>query len=190
MPSYTYRCVECNDRLELSQTHAEMVEVRNQLRCQRCEGQMQFVFPSPHLKTNTEFLAGWSDGWDDRPDPKRTHAQRVARAAGVNPTGKTFCPGLGAPGVRNDPQAWVPHDDPKGYIKKRCEELNYACEGAVNVKQREPETDPADAPYCVAEDLVQEEVDRIVGVEHEGPGDAPKRADLVEATHERLAGNQ
>ena len=190
MPSYTYRCTECNARLELSQTHAQMTEVRDQLRCQQCEGRMQFVFPSPHLHTNTGFVAGWGDGFDDRPNPARDEAQQAARAGGVNPTGKTFCPGLGAPGVRNDPKAWVPHDDPKDYIKKRCEELNYTCEGLVNVEQREPETDPTEGPYCVAESLVQEEVDRIVEGEHEGHIDAPKRADLVEATHERLAGAQ
>lgn len=151
---------------------------------------MRFVFPAPNLDTTNEFVAGWGDGFGDRPNFQREQAQQAARAAGVNPTGKTYCPGLAAPGKPNDPAAWVPHDDAKGYVKRRCQELNYACEGGVDVQQREPETDPHAGPYRVADDLVDREVDRIVEVEHEGKIEPVKRAKLTEATQERLAGNQ
>ena len=139
------------------------------------------------LATNTTFVANWGDGFDDLPNPGRDQAQRVARRAGVNPTGKTYCPGLAAPGVSNDPKAWVPHDDAKGYVAKRCRELNYACP-EFGIKSREPETD-SEQPYRTAPELVNREVDRLVERDHGGKLQPAKRAELFEATQERLSGN-
>lgn len=189
MPTYRYACSECDARLELLQTVDEMESCRDRLRCQQCEAPMRFTFPTPHLQTNNEFVAGWGDGFGDKVSGARTQAHRAARRAGVNPHGKTYCPGLCAPGVPNDPAAWVPHDDAKGYVEKRCRELNYGCEGMVNVAQRKPESDPHDKPYRVAPDLVDREVERVLETEHGGKIDAQKRSELTKATAERLAGN-
>lgn len=141
------------------------------------------------LQTDTTFMAGRDDGCVD--DFKRRVAYSAARKAGVNPTGKTFHPGLCAQGKPNDPEAWISHDNARADIKRRCEALNYAAEGDINVKQRQPETDPNEGPYRVSDKIVQREVNEIVAKEHGGEALPPKKmADLVEATSERMSGNQ
>jgi len=191
MPTYRYTCPDCGFRLELLQSHAEMEKLRGQLRCQQCEAPMEFCFPTPYLHTDTSFVANWGDGFGegDAESLRRRRAYANAHRHGISPSGATYCPGLCAPGVPNDPKAWVPHDNAKAYIKKRCEELNYACEGAVTVKQREPDSDPFDRSYQVAPDIVKREVDRIVDRDHGGKIDGKKKAELTEATAERLKGN-
>jgi len=141
------------------------------------------------LQTDTAFNAGRDDGFGDD-DFKRKIARQRAHAAGVSTSGKTYYPGLCAPRTPYDPKAWISHDNSRAEIKRRCEELNYAAEGGVTVKQREPETDPFEGPYRVADKLVQREVNAVVEREHDGQITPEKRADLVEATAERLAGNQ
>ncbi|MFQ5492317.1 MAG: hypothetical protein ACE5GE_16525, partial [Phycisphaerae bacterium] len=88
------------------------------------------------------------------------------------------------------PKAWVSASNARAEIRKRCEELNYGCEGDVTVKQREPERDPDEGPYTVAPDIVQKKVDKIIETEYAGCIGPKKKAELTEATAERLAGNQ
>lgn len=189
MPTYTYRCQDCNDELEKLQSHDEMLVDAEQLRCAKCEGRMRHVFGVPGIVTETTFVRGMDDGLGDD-DFKRRFARAEARKAGVNPNGKIRFPGLCAPGKPYDPKAWVSADNARAEVRKRCRELNYGCEGDVTVKQREPETDPTEGPYRVADKLVQKKVDQIVEKEHGGTLAPKKRADLVEATRERMAGNQ
>jgi len=189
MPTYQYRCQDCANELEKLQSHAEMTEDADRLRCATCEGRMKRVFGVPAIVTDTTFSAGRDDGIGDD-DFKRRFAHAAARRAGVNPNGKTYYPGLCAPGKPYDPQAWVSHDSARGEISKRCKELNYAAEGDITVAQREPETDPNEGPYKVADKIVQREVNEIVAKEHGGDVTPKKRADLVEATSERMSGNQ
>jgi putative FmdB family regulatory protein len=189
MPFYEYKCLDCGGRVEMRQSYDEMVAVRDSLRCQKCEGRMQFVFPAPNLSTDTTFVRNWGDGFADRESMQRNRTKAAAKAAGLNPVGHTYCPGLCAPGTPKDPKAWVPHDNARGYIKKRCEELNYSCE-EFGIESRQPETDPLEGPYTVAPDIVNREVERIVETEHEGHIAPEKLPDLVEATTERLSGNQ
>lgn len=188
MPMYTYTCEECGSRLEKLQTHAQMLVDKTQLRCSRCEGRMKHHFGVPAIRTETTFMNGVEDTFvgDER---HRGRAMAKARAAGVNPNGKTFFPQLCAPGVVDDPRAWVSDANAQGEIRKRCEDLNYAADGDVTVKQREPATDPFEGRYRVADHIVQERVDAIVEREHGGTVSKKKRADLVEATAERLSGN-
>jgi putative FmdB family regulatory protein len=188
MPTYNYECTDCHESIELIQSHRQMEEARERLRCQRCEGRMQFVFPRPHLVTNTTFTADWGDGFQEK-DPRRKQAMAAARAQGVNPSGKTYCPGLCAPGKSLDPAAWVPHDDAKGYIARRCEELGYSAQGMVNVDKREPESDPHEGPYEVAEDLVEQHTEKLVEDEYDGHVTPEKYQDLKEGMAERLAGD-
>ena len=190
MPTYEYLCDECGLTLELLQTYDEMLEARDRLRCQRCEGPLRWKFPAPHLQTDTSFAAGWGDGLVGS-DRQRKDRHRQAREAGVATGGATYCPSLCEKGRQNDPKAWVPHHDAKGYIRKRCRELGRACEGP-GLDYTPPEWDgrPDDKPYQVADRHVHEEVDQIVEKEHGGVIDPAKRADLFEATQERLSGNQ
>jgi hypothetical protein len=60
-----------------------------------------------------------------------------------------------------DPKAFVPHDDPKGHIKKVCEERGDACEGDVNVKGREPLRDPMETRIPMAADIVKQRVKEL-----------------------------
>ena len=57
------------------------------------------------------------------------------------------------------------------------------------VTSREPERDPLEGPYRVADDIVEREVDQLVDRDHGGTVPARKRADMAEAVTERLAGN-
>jgi hypothetical protein len=58
------------------------------------------------------------------------------------------------------------------------------CSGAVSVKAREPERDPADVPYSIAPDIVERNVNAIV--EKTGPVDAKTRQKLREDVHTKL----
>jgi putative FmdB family regulatory protein len=195
MPTYQYRCQDCGNETEKLQPHAEMLKDAGRLRCMKCEGRMRHVFGVPGIVTDTTFSAGRAasgladDGLGDD-DFKRRFAYAAARRAGVSPSGKSFCPGLCAPGKPYDPEAWVSHASARSDIKKRCRELNYAADGDVTVAQREPETDPNEGPYRVADKIVQKKVNEIVAKEHGGKVTKKKRADLVEATSERMSGNQ
>lgn len=189
MPTYSYRCQDCGEEIEKLQRYAEMLEDAERLRCSKCEGRMQHIFGVPGIVTETTFTRGKGDGFGDD-EFKRRFAYAAARKAGVNPNGKAYYPGLCPPGEPYSPKAWISHDNARGDIARRCEELNYAAEGDINVKQREPETDPTEGPYRVADKIVNAKVDEIVATEHDGHITPDKRADLVEATAERLAGNQ
>jgi putative FmdB family regulatory protein len=189
MPLYEYQCADCGDKIELLQTHSKMEEVKDQLRCAKCEGRMQWIYPVPRLATDTAFAAGWGDGFGEHESEKRKHAKAKAEAVGVSTAGKTYCPSLCRRGVRNDPGAWISHDDAKREIRKRCTDLNLNCE-EFGVTAREPESDPLEGPYTPAPDVVEREVERIVESEHEGRIEPKKLADLAEATAEKLAGNQ
>ncbi|MHC4866918.1 MAG: hypothetical protein ACYTEX_22800 [Planctomycetota bacterium] len=125
------------------------------------------------LSTDTTFLAGRGDGL---PGGRRGNAAAIRKARQQGVAGGFYSEQLGQ---------WITS---KEDVKRICREKGHGCSGLVNVPIREPETDPHDKPYRVAEDIVQREVEKVVDREHDGKVDAKKRADLVEATHARLAG--
>ena len=51
---------------------------------------------------------------------------------------------------QGDPQAVVPFSGARDHIRKLCETRGWACNGAVNVKEREPLSDPIGAENCKA----------------------------------------
>lgn len=74
---------------------------------------------------------------------------KAARAQGFNPTPHhVYFPNLAR--FAGDREAWVSRADGRGYIKKLCEKRGWACEGGINVKHRQPESDPLDPKNCVA----------------------------------------
>ena len=105
------------------------------------------------LSTDTSWRAGLN-GRDEFRGVKwlREKAERKARAAGVNPTGKRFMSQLAR--FEDDPQAWV---DSKADIKRVCEKEGFRCRGAVNVEAPERDPEPA-KPYRVADDIVDRTV--------------------------------
>jgi hypothetical protein len=87
-------------------------------------------------------------------DVKRLLAQRGTHL-GAN---DEYLPELAQ--FKGDPQAVVTRSQGTGYIKRRCEALGLECHGAVEVKGREPESDPWQQAAPLAEDLVQANIKR------------------------------
>lgn len=126
------------------------------------------------LSTDTTFLAGRGDGL---PGGRRGNAKAIRKARQQGVSGGFYSEQLGQ---------WITS---KEDVKRICQEKGHGCSGLVNVPIREPETDPHDKPYKVADDVVQREVARVVEKEHDGKISKKKRADLTEATRERMTGN-
>lgn len=188
MPTYSYACASCGHREERLQSHAEMKRTR--LACAECGQRMERVFGVPAIITDTTFTRTMDDGFGND-QIRRRMAYAAARRAGVNPNGKIYCPGLCRRGRPFDPGAWVSASHARAEIRRRCEQLNYACEGDITVKQRPSERPaPDEAPYRVADEIVQKEVAEIVQREHGGKLTPKKRQKLVEETSERLSGAQ
>lgn len=189
MPTYKYQCEECQSVFEQRHAHVEIPKHDGVDLCMFCEGVLRYVFGVPAVVgTDTSYVADVKTGLEGMADFKRNQVLAAAKAAGIAPNAHTYCPSLCAPGKPLDPAAFVPHANAKAYIRERCEELNYACEGAVNVKQREPERDPTDKPYRPAPDVVAQEVDAIVEQEHGGQVTEKQYAEMTEAAAEKLSG--
>lgn len=129
----------------------------------------------PGSRTDREFLRGHCAGNQFEKTPWIGDIyKRRAEAAGVDITGKVYYGTLAEyPG---DPRAWITG---RGDAQRLCEERGWGCEGAVNVKMREPANPPAEV--AVAEDIVRDHVDRRL--ECMEPGDR-QRADVGEIAHE------
>lgn len=177
MPNYTYRCRECGNRLELMQTVKVMRETRTRLRCQKCEGALEFIFPAPALHTDTTFFANRDDGFG-LDDVARKRAYAKARREGTDIGGKTWMPGL---------NAWV---GSKAEVKAIAAVKGYGVDGAaIKAPAPEPiETPPK--PYQVAEEIVQDEVERVVEEDYGNDVTPRERKELVGATRTRLRGKQ
>lgn len=174
MPTYEYRCADCARRIELRQTLNQMRVCRDRLRCQRCEGKMEFIFPVPAISTNKTFLAGRGDGLgsDDRAR-KLKYAQ--AKANGVSTAGKVWSPQL---------NTWISGKDD---VKRICQQRNLHCEGLVNVQGHDVQP-PEQGRYQVAEDIVDQEVGRI-SEEHGDEMTAKQKLNLRDETRQRLSGS-
>ena len=73
-------------------------------------------------------------------------------------------------------------------IRKTCEKEGWGCEGAVNVKKREPLLDPRDKPYEVAPDIVEDHVSAEVAQKHSGQVSLKKYKELTEKHTHELSG--
>lgn len=109
----------------------------------------------PPIRTDSTFLAnhGTLDKQFEGDDRQLEAVVEAARKRGYNPNpNDTYIPSLAR--YTGDPLAFVPAGNPRGHIKKVCEETDRACEGAVEVgrTQKEPEK-----TVPLAEDLIQEE---------------------------------
>lgn len=134
------------------------------------------------LKTDTTFMAGRDDGFNGD-DETRKIAHRDARRMGMNVDSKVYMPSFAK--YRGDPQACVSGESD---VKRLCDEQGKTIEGSINHKGYvEPdEPSPDEAPYRVADDIVQNEANRIVE-QHDGDVTPKERATLVEETRERLS---
>ena len=134
-------------------------------------------FGLANLNTDTTFMANRDDGLQcDEATRKRAYAK--ARAAGVSPHGKTYCPGLAK--ERHDPEAWV---SSKADVRRVCETRGYDCEGSVNVQAGAHDVQPE--PYRVADDIVEANVEKTC-IENDLKPTPKQRQEMTEATHDRL----
>lgn len=173
MPTYRYRCPDCDHRLELLQTAAEMRSRRPQMRCSRCEGRMQFIFPAPAIRTGKQFRGNRGDGFGhDERGRRRAHAK--ARAQGISTSGKWWSPQL---------NAWIGGDDD---VKRICQQRRLACSGSVNYTPPPKEPEP-EKPYQVAEDIAEREVQDVLE-EHGHEMTSKEIKELPEKTREELSG--
>lgn len=139
-------------------------------------------FMSLGLKTDTTFMANRDDGFQGDDETRRL-AHRNARRLGTSVDNKVYCPELAE--FRGDPRACVSGESD---VRRLCDEQGKTIEGSINHKGYvEPdEPSPDEAPYRVADDIVQNEADRIVE-QHDGDVTPKERATLVEETRERLS---
>lgn len=179
-----YLCPECGAKREVFREESDTSAVV----C-GCGARMRRLPAIPlAIVTDKRFVSFWGldDGFGDYDTPRRRRALEIAKKAGVSTTGKTFVPEICAPGKPFDPQAWVPHEVARSYIRKRVRELGYVAHGRGIDYEPEPE-EPK--PYRVNPRLVEEEVEEINQREYEGRLDEKRKQDLREATAERLKGD-
>jgi len=175
MPTYKYKCDDCGYEEDAIHKPSQRIV----LACQRCGfAPLRWQFPHPHLHTDTTFMANRDDGFgnDNR---SRMAARAKAKAAGVSTSGMVYMPGLCPPGQRLSPKAWI---GGKADVKRICRENNWGCE-QLGVRAAESGAEPE--PYRVADDLVENEVDRIVE-RNAGDVTPTERDKLTHEVRERL----
>lgn len=152
---------------------------RKHYRARRRQELRSTVVPIPHIQTDTTFMVGSDDGFG-QDELARNVAYQKAKAAGVTPSGRYISQLADSLG---DPKAWV---NSRAEVKRVCEQRGYSCDGAVKVKAREPDgPNPFDEPYMVADDIVQDAVQKqLAGEQVHGQ----EKADLVHKTREKLSG--
>lgn len=122
----------------------------------------------PGMHTTDSFWAGrkpWYEVYGD-PDNKtnNTYVNQVRRELakrGVNLGSRDeYMPELAR--FVGDPEAVVKFDGARSYIKNLCEKRGWACEGAVNVDHRQPDSDPYESATPLAEDLIRQKGKQMV----------------------------
>lgn len=110
---------------------------------------------APRSLTDRELFAGMGTLADQYQDQE--YLNRIiagAKAHGYQPNPHDFYMGNLAR-FEGDPEAFVPATGGRGHIEKVCRQRGIPCSGAVNVKGREPDTNPLESKVKLAEDIVQ-----------------------------------
>ena len=111
----------------------------------------------PALSTDDTFFQGQKPLYDQFGSQKHLDRYiKAARARGFNPSpNSTYFSALARfPG---DPEAFVTRAQGRSYIRKLCEKRGWACDGAVKVDHREPDSDPLAPENCkpLGEDIIR-----------------------------------
>ncbi|SFH96782.1 hypothetical protein [Planctomicrobium piriforme] len=117
---------------------------------------------SARVNTNDTFWSGRKHFSQVYGETYANDIKKKLAAQGVNMMAGEYMPEIAR--YRGDPEAYVPFSGARDHIRKVCEKRGWACEGAVNVKGREPEKDPH-APengVALAEDLVVKKAGEII----------------------------
>lgn len=115
----------------------------------------------PGLQTTDTFWAGrktWVEHFGEE-YANNIKANFAKQGISLGPNVE-YMPELVRPGYgphKPDPEAIVPFGGGRSYIKRLCESRGWAAEGAVNVKARQPESDPLADENCIpmGEDLIR-----------------------------------
>lgn len=115
----------------------------------------------PRVMTDAVFFEGGKRPADEMTPGYLKMCLRNSAAHGFTPTSnhRYYASLARFPG---DPQAWVNQSDGRGYIQKLCEQRGWACEGAVNLKAREPERDPVESAVPLAPDVIRANARRMI----------------------------
>lgn len=111
----------------------------------------------PGLDTDDTFFQGQKPLYDQFGSQK--HLDRHLKTAsqhGFTPSvNATYFPNLAR--FQGDPEAYVTRSQGRSYIRKLLEKRGWACEGGINVKGREPESDPLAPENCkpLGEDIIR-----------------------------------
>ena len=109
------------------------------------------------IETDDTFFQGSKPLYDQFGSQKHLNTfLKAAKRRGFTPSvNSTYFPGLAR--FQGDPEAFVTRAQGRSYIRKLCEKRGWACEGGVNVKHREPESDPLDLKNCkpLGEDIIR-----------------------------------
>jgi len=123
----------------------------------------------PGVRTTDTFWKGrktWVDvfGEDYANDVKKGLARKgVSLTAGAEYMPELVRPGMGFGRHNPDPEAVVPFGGARSYIKRLCEDRGWACNGAVETKHRQPETDPLAPENCpLAPDIIRKKARQMV----------------------------
>lgn len=115
----------------------------------------------PGIQTTDTFWAGnkpWHEVYGEK---YANEVKAILARRGVNlRPGDTYYPQLAK--SKGDPEAVIPFDGARSYIRKLCEKRGWACEGAVNLEARQPDSDPHEQAVPLAEDLVRSNAKRMV----------------------------
>lgn len=146
----------------------------------------------PYVITDTNFFRGSDDGFGSN-EYLRSVYHRNARAAGIDTTGKVYCPELCRPGMAGgrDPEAWVPRTEGRSYIKKLLTKRRWSSTGRIEVPEAPRDTPPPfDGPYTPADDIV--EAATIMDIKKQGLKKVSKQEfeKLKEANAKILSGNK
>lgn len=115
----------------------------------------------PGLQTTDTFWSGRKTWVEHFGEEYANNIKAQFAKKGINLTAnQEYMPELVRPGYgphNPDPEAIVPFGGARSHIKKLCESRGWAAEGAVNVKHRQPESDPLADENCtpMGEDLIR-----------------------------------
>ncbi len=124
----------------------------------------------PRINTSDTFWSGrkpWHEVYGDSGSTKNNtyinDIRRTLARRGVNlKPGDEYMPELAR--FKGDPEAIVPFSGARSYIKNLCEKRGWECNGSVETKHREPESDPLSDENCVplAKDIIRQKARQMV----------------------------
>lgn len=110
----------------------------------------------PNIVTDTNFFSGTDDGFGNNQKIRERYHQN-AIAAGIDTTGKVYCPELCRKALSGgrDPAAWVPRTNGRSHIKSVLQKRRWSATGRVEVAEPIYDIPDAQEHYEPAPDIVE-----------------------------------